>query len=313
VDHQVVRSTRHEEWNRRVRPLVGAYRTTTVAPEFWGEARAWRHGGMQLLSVRSSAGHTSWDPRFDSGPQRLQVGVHLSGVSRLLVDGRELTIGPGDVLATLSGSLSHLEYPGPIHHTVLEVPSAHDHEVRFGAAGRRYRLLRAGSGLVDAYAGLLRQLVDAAPRMTPAAARQALTSATGLAAAMLTLGDERGGDCPSGRRSADVTTLKDYIRTHLSDPDLSVAKIARAHHISPRYVQVLFAEQGESAAAWTRQQRVAAARRDLADPGLTHVPVARVGMRLGFRTASHFGQVFREATGQSPNAFRADQARAGAA
>jgi AraC-like DNA-binding protein len=292
---------------------VGAYRTTTVAPEFWGEARAWRHGGMQLLSVRSSAGHTSWDPRFDSGPQRLQVGVHLSGVSRLLVDGRELTIGPGDVLATLSGSLSHLEYPGPIHHTVLEVPSAHDHEVRLGAAGRRYRLLRAGSGLVDAYAGLLRQLVDAAPRMTPAAARQALTSATGLAAAMLTLGDERGGDCPSGRRSADVTTLKDYIRTHLSDPDLSVAKIARAHHISPRYVQVLFAEQGESAAAWTRQQRVAAARRDLADPGLTHVPVARVGMRLGFRTASHFGQVFREATGQSPNAFRADQARAGAA
>ncbi len=313
MDHQVVRSNRYEEWNRRVRPLVGAYRTTTAAPEFWGEAQAWRYGGMQLLSVRSSAGHTSWDPRSDSGPQRLQVGVHLTGVSRLLVDGRELTIGPGDVLATLSGSLSDLEYPDPVHHTVLEVPSAYGSGLRFTAAGRRYRLLRAGSGLVDAYAGLLRHLVDVAPRMTPAAARQALTSATGLASAMLTLDDERRGDCPSVRRSADVTTLKDYIVTHLSDPDLSVTKIARAHHISPRYVQVLFAEQGESAAAWTRQQRVAAARRDLADPGLAHVPVARIGMRLGFRSASYFGQVFREATGQTPNAFRAQHARAWAA
>ncbi len=48
-----------------------------------------------------------------------------------------------------------------------------------------------------------------------------------------------------------------YIAAHLSDPDLDASAIARASHISVRYLQALFQEQGATVTDWIRDRRLA--------------------------------------------------------
>ncbi|MEJ8277633.1 helix-turn-helix domain-containing protein [Pseudonocardia spirodelae] len=98
--------------------------------------------------------------------------------------------------------------------------------------------------------------------------------------------------------------IKAHVDAHLGDPDLSPAGIAAAHFVSARHLHGLFAGTGTSAAAWIRSRRVEMCRRDLADAGLADVPAAAIGSRWGFRGPSHFGQVFKRATGLTPAAYR---------
>lgn len=95
--------------------------------------------------------------------------------------------------------------------------------------------------------------------------------------------------------------IKAHIEANLGDPDLAPAGIAAAHFVSARHLHNLFAGTGTSAAAWIRARRVEMCRRDLADPAL---PAAAIGSRWGFRGPSHFGQVFKRATGLTPAAYR---------
>ena len=98
--------------------------------------------------------------------------------------------------------------------------------------------------------------------------------------------------------------IKAHVEAHLGDPDLAPAGIAAAHFVSARHLHNLFAGTGTSAAAWIRARRVEMCRRDLADPALADVPAAAIGARWGFRGPSHFGQVFKRATGLTPAAYR---------
>jgi len=69
-------------------------------------------------------------------------------------------------------------------------------------------------------------------------------------------------------------------------------------------LHALFHGSGHTPAGWIRHRRVEACKRDLADPAAGTVPVAAIGARWGFADPSHFGQVFKAATGLTPAEFR---------
>lgn len=108
------------------------------------------------------------------------------------------------------------------------------------------------------------------------------------------------GDDRIRRRQA----VQAYIDERLSDPDLRVDTIAAACFVSVRYLHGLFRDSGHTVAGWIRHRRVEACKRDLANPAARTVPVAAIGARWGFGDSSHFGQVFKAATGLTPAEFR---------
>lgn len=108
----------------------------------------------------------------------------------------------------------------------------------------------------------------------------------------------------AGPRPDLLERIADYIDEHLADPNLGPARIAAAHHISPRRLHQLFAPTGTSVARRIRARRIEMCRRDLADPALAGVPAFAIGSRWGFPGASHFGQVFKRETGCTPAEFR---------
>jgi AraC-like DNA-binding protein len=96
-----------------------------------------------------------------------------------------------------------------------------------------------------------------------------------------------------------------YIAGHLSDPELDASAIARASHISVRYLQALFHEQGSTVTDWIRDRRLAGSRRDLVDPALREATIADIALRWGYLDPAYFSRLFRRQFGESPREWRA--------
>ena len=110
-------------------------------------------------------------------------------------------------------------------------------------------------------------------------------------------------------RAEYLRQAQQYIRTHLADPDLAPSDIAHAITISERYLFSLFRETGSTPATWVRSERLAVARRQLADPRHAHRSIEEIGTSVGFRRASQFSRAFREEFSYSPREHRAEQHR----
>jgi AraC-like DNA-binding protein len=99
--------------------------------------------------------------------------------------------------------------------------------------------------------------------------------------------------------------VTDYIAENLADPDLDASSISRAKHISTRYLQSVFQEEGTTVTDWIRDRRMAGARRDLADPALREAPITDIAFRWGYQDPAYFSRLFRREFGESPRQWRA--------
>ncbi|MEV5971651.1 AraC family transcriptional regulator [Streptomyces sp. NPDC051921] len=108
----------------------------------------------------------------------------------------------------------------------------------------------------------------------------------------------------SGTGKEMLSRIRAYIEEHLMDPDLSPDAIARAHHISVRYLQKLFQNDGSTVSQWVRQRRLEVCRFELGRSKRS-ITMAAVAHRWGFSSPSHFSRTFRGAYGMSPSEWQA--------
>ncbi len=135
-------------------------------------------------------------------------------------------------------------------------------------------------------------------------ARTAVHLLSVLVMELLEADTTNGTDDASGTGSELLARIRAYIEEHLMDPDLSPDVIARAHHISVRYLQKLFQNDGSTVSQWVRQRRLEVCRFEL---GRSHrrITMAAVAHRWGFSSPSHFSRTFRGAYGMSPSEWQA--------
>ncbi|GGV72677.1 hypothetical protein GCM10010277_85870 [Streptomyces longisporoflavus] len=101
-----------------------------------------------------------------------------------------------------------------------------------------------------------------------------------------------------------LARIREYIEENLMDPDMSPESIARAHHISVRYLHKLFQRDGTTVSTWIRQRRLDSCRADLGRFSNRRRTVAAVAQRWGFANPSHFSRLFRQAYGVSPSEWQ---------
>jgi AraC-like DNA-binding protein len=121
--------------------------------------------------------------------------------------------------------------------------------------------------------------------------------ATGLAELL-----QRDG---TGRSVPLFLKVADYISANLADPTLDASAVARANHISVRYLQALFQEQGTTVTDWIRERRLTGCRRDLADQALRDTSIADIALRWGYADPAYFARRFRFEFGETPREWRA--------
>jgi len=101
--------------------------------------------------------------------------------------------------------------------------------------------------------------------------------------------------------------LTRYIRQNQSDPEVSVATVARAHHLSIRSVYDAFANADTTPAHYLRNQRLARAATILSRPSTS--TLAEVATECGFLDAATFSRAFKRRYQLSPGRYRREYGR----
>lgn len=98
--------------------------------------------------------------------------------------------------------------------------------------------------------------------------------------------------------------VKDYINAHIRDPKLSVQMVAQRIGVTTRYLQVLFAEEGECASEYIKLERLRGCLLDLRDSGFDEQSITEIAFSWGFNSAAHFSSSFKKEYGLSPRDYR---------
>src|SRR5262245_24515707 len=98
--------------------------------------------------------------------------------------------------------------------------------------------------------------------------------------------------------------IKAFIQENYAKPGLSTEDIAHHLEITPRYVQMALASEGQTPSEYLKVCRLKAARRLLSSSALADRSITEIAFECGFTNSAHFSTEFRKRFGESPRHFR---------
>jgi AraC-like DNA-binding protein len=242
-------------------------------------------------------------PQFIDREPEPYIGVQITkaGRERFHLGGDDISLGAGDLVIWTSTQAAEFTVLERLHKVSLVLPWSElkDRLPRGTTFKGTVINSRVGIGAVlyshvDSLAHQLDQLTEA----DHAAVRRATLE-------LLTAAMSHRVDTPQrGLSLRYLKQLQDHILANLQDEHLSPTSIAAAHHMSPRYVHMLFAQIGVSASSWIRTQRLERCRDDLRSRAYRDCSIAEVAYTWGFASPSHFTRVFKQQYGQGPRSYR---------
>jgi len=113
-------------------------------------------------------------------------------------------------------------------------------------------------------------------------------------------------DGPAARDAglARLRAAQAYIERHLSDHDLSAARVAGGIGVSERQLSRIFSRQGTGVARWILERRLDLAHRALTAPADGRTSIGAVAHACGFASQSYFTRAFRQRYAATPTDVR---------
>jgi AraC-like DNA-binding protein len=298
---------RREYWREALSRTFGAVDMSVPEEVRSGTIRTASLGGLQVTTVDGDPLEARRTPRLIArGDEDEYVVVKLlsKGVARLEQDARDVGVRPGDVFIYDMARPVRLLLPECFRTKSIVLPRQ-----VLGLSESDLRQITASPLSSDTPLGgllsvLLSRLVDTAGSYRPYAREVLARSVVDL---LNVLADEQLGRISEGTPSGDAAMLlqiRTFIGRHLADADLTPEVIARAHHISVRYLHKIFEGEGITVSRWIQSRRLEACRQDLLHREAANRTIAAVAHRWGFTSAAHFSRVFRAAYGMSPSEYR---------
>jgi AraC-like DNA-binding protein len=241
-----------------------------------------------------------------SAPEYLKVALQLTGSCVVAQGDREAVLKPGEYVIYDTTRPYQLWTRGPLQmqtvlfpRNLLRLPAAQVSQLTArpisGRAGLGSMvssfLVELGKKSTNEFGSATSYLADAVMDLIAASIMEQLT-----------------GEAPwdlDAHRSGLLLRVRAFIEDQLGDPDLNVASIAAAHHVSVRYLQKLFEQDGQTVTGWIRDRRIEHCRRDLASAALAETPLHSIAARWGLVNAAHFSRLFKARFGEAPRDYRA--------
>jgi AraC-like DNA-binding protein len=156
--------------------------------------------------------------------------------------------------------------------------------------------------MLDQYTKLCIDVVPSLDVVGQQTAAQHLIDLTGLllgaAADYVNLATKRGYS------HARLDLIKADVLKSLDRQDLTIDLVARAHGLSPRQAQRLFAASGTTFTEFVLNQRLSLAHQWINEPRFRHRKIADIAYSAGFNDLSYFNREFRRRFGDTPSAVR---------
>jgi AraC-like DNA-binding protein len=270
--------------------LTGELTTATVGSISVGELSS------SAVDFRRTAANIR---RGDMGG--VKVSVQLRGRGLIVQNGREAVLNPGDFAVYDTSTPYAMHYASTFDTLVLMFPRTSlkitSDELRKASAQRIPGDHGVGA-LVSQFLIALRPRLRAGTLSTTPMMEDAILDLISAVA----IDNTQFGRIPA--RASLLVGARTFIGAHLAEPDLDTSKVAAALHISPRYLQKLFAAEGLTVAGSIRSRRLERCRRDFQDARLLGEGVSAIAARHGLYNSAHFSRIFKATYGISPTAYR---------
>lgn len=220
--------------------------------------------------------------------------------------GREVAVDPGGAVVLSNSEQNSITFPSQVRLLAVNLrrqllrPLLRDFEV---ILARPISNHMDGLRLLSTY---VEGLSEESALNSADTARLVVTQIYDLAA--LIMGATRDAtEIAKGRglRVARLRAIKADIADKLANPNLSVQAVAMRQGVSPRYVQILFEEEGTTFSQYVTGQRLALAYRLLTDVRFADRSITSVAFDVGFGDLTYFNRVFRRCYGGTPSEVRA--------
>jgi AraC-like DNA-binding protein len=239
-------------------------------------------------------------------PETLLISLQTSNTGILIQDGREAVLHAGDVALYESVRPFTWSYQDEFEQIVLLVPR--DEITKRICQPEQFtaRKIDASSGVGELATSFIRQCFPMIGGVEPEMAqRLSQISMDLLATALVGLTAHQGA--AKSNRTAIQYRAKQLIRENLGNPELNSECVAAMLHISVRYLQDLFQDDGGTVNDWIWRQRLEECRRRLADPFFVGAGISQIAFDCGFSNFSHFSHRFKAAFLVSPSEYRTAQ------
>ncbi|MFF3563581.1 helix-turn-helix domain-containing protein [Streptomyces sp. NPDC002574] len=236
----------------------------------------------------------------------LIVSLQEAGSSVVVQDGRETPIAAGELVLLDARRPYVQDFPGDVRQDVAAVPRGMldvPDSFLLLATGRACSTASYIGGILASYMSRLAAAaeVGACP---PGPKRYLERGMADVLNALVVQQVRRGSGATPTVEETLLRQVREYVRAHLDGTELSPATIAAAHHISVRYLHMLFRGEDMTVGRWIQHLRLEACRDDLSRPDLAGVTVAAIAHRRGFASPAHFSRIFRAAYGMTPGEWR---------
>lgn len=232
------------------------------------------------------------------------VSIQSAGTGRIVQDGRQALLKPGDFALYDSTRPYELIFDNDFQQYVLRLPGA---ILRSRLKGTEMLTARAVSGERGAghlMMSMIRLLAADLETLEPVSVAAVAESVEHILIAGLSTLPGASEPAVPALTALHREQIKAHVRAHLRDPRLCVAGIAAHLRLSPSTVHRAFAGEPESISGWIWTQRLDGAKRDLCDPAHDARSVSEIAFGWGFNDAAHFSRAFRDRFGCSPRELR---------
>lgn len=296
---------RFDAWHSAVSSAFVPLDVSTADPKhFDGYLRAQPLGLVTVTEVGGQAAHVkrSRQAIAAGNPGVYKFALQRSGQCLVRQDENEALLSPGDLVVYDTTRPYDVISREPYSIFVVQVPHEHLGISQDQARALVAQRIPGSSGLGALTSSLLSTLStqleteEMSPDPRAAAAVLQMVQATLMARL------RPAQEIPT----RDVVYLEAvrFIDRHLGDSRLSVTTVAQALHVSVRYLQNVFADEGTTVSDWIRNRRLEHCRVELSDPSQRSRPVSAIAARWGYSDASSFTRSFKNAFGATPSEYR---------
>ncbi len=259
--------------------------------------------GIEFALVDADAQEISG--KYLDQPAALWLTLLVEGEVVLSYDDQEISLSPGDIVYGPTFVEATMRFKTKFRQLFVNVQRLLVNPRVFAPLSLKVGYLPAKSGINHVFSGMLFSLAEVIDEISMEQLRPVELSLTEF---LLTSLDEEksvfslGG--VTGARASHLHRICQRIEGMLSEPDLTLPKLAEAEGVSTRYLQKLFTEAGNTFTHYVRTRRLERCRADLISPLHEDLTISEICFRWGFNGSAHFSRVFHNEYGVSPREYR---------
>ena len=300
VDHD----DRVEYWNGIATRYFGHLEAHATGPsEFRATLTTRPVSFLRAFHIAGSGHQVRRDaPNGGAVPDAIKLLLQVRGRCRVDQNGRTAHLNPGSWCVYDTWRPYEITNLGQVEQIVIQIPRHQIIDRSFRRLSEPFLADPNRSVMAQIAASFIRSYTD--PGIVPGDGDEFLAETTvGFVRRALHANatQRRSVQTPSNRLRARV---RQYILAHLSNPDLSIDRIAQSMGCSKRYLHQVFAMENVTIERHIWRLRIDRCCEALAEQGQMEKSISEIAFEWGFNSSAHFSRLFKAQVGVAPTSFR---------